>query len=141
MSLDDTIELRNKLISKYPQIEFPKADDICYATQNRQSAVKELSELTDLILVVGSNTSSNAKSLVRTAEIRGKQAYLINDFKEIDYSWIKNVRILGIASGASTPEYLITGVLGYLRKNFGEFKLMDHKIEERINFAPLLLNL
>ncbi len=140
LSIDDTIELRNRLLVRYSQIEFPKSDDICYASQNRQNAVKELTELTDLILVIGSNTSSNSKSLVRAAKLHGKPAYLISDHTEIDYFWINEIRKLGIASGASTPEHLIGGTLDYLRKNFGEFIVIDHKIEEGINFAPLSLN-
>jgi 4-hydroxy-3-methylbut-2-en-1-yl diphosphate reductase len=99
----------------FPMLEQPKSDDICYATQNRQDAVKVLAERCDLILVVGSDTSSNSKRLVEVSRDRGVPSYLIEDASHIDASWLDGVGTVGLTSGASAPEELVEGVIAWFR--------------------------
>jgi len=111
LSLDDVLEIVTALREKFPQISAPKNDDICYATQNRQNAVKSLAEETELILVVGSSTSSNSQRLVETAHRYDVPAYLVNSAEDIKPEWFNGIRCAGITSGASAPEEVFTNII------------------------------
>ena len=117
LSLDDTADIIAELKIKFPQIRGPKHDDICYATQNRQVAVKQLALECDLVLVVGSVNSSNSNRLHELAERQGVKAYLIDDAACIDVSWLKNINTIGVTAGASAPERLVKDVIMFLSKN------------------------
>ncbi|MBI3000282.1 MAG: 4-hydroxy-3-methylbut-2-enyl diphosphate reductase, partial [Deltaproteobacteria bacterium] len=107
LSVDDTREITEALKQRFPRMVMPPKEDICYATQNRQDAVKALAREVDLILVVGSKNSENSNQLCRVARSRGVPAYLVNDVNEIDPKWLAGVEQLGITSGASVPEQLV----------------------------------
>jgi 4-hydroxy-3-methylbut-2-enyl diphosphate reductase len=111
LSLDDTREVIAALTRRFPEIHGPDVDDICYATQNRQNAVKSLAAEVDLVLVVGARNSSNSNRLRETAAQFGLPAYLIQDDAEIDPAWVAGVERIGITAGASTPEVLVQRVL------------------------------
>ncbi|WP_332662094.1 4-hydroxy-3-methylbut-2-enyl diphosphate reductase [Aeromicrobium sp.] len=115
LSVDETMETVRRLREKFPQLEDPPSDDICYATQNRQVAVKEIAKNADLVIVVGSANSSNSVRLVEVAlEAGAKASYRIDDISEIDESWLDGVQNVGVTSGASVPDDLVQEVLGYL---------------------------
>ncbi len=135
LSVDDTREIVEVLKSRFPNIVLPKSEDICYATQNRQDAVKKLAELCDLILVIGSKESSNSNRLREVAERKGKKSFLIEDERGIDPSWFDGVRAVGITSGASTPEKLVRRVVQYLLNNGGISVEEIEGIEEKVKFA------
>ena len=116
LSVDDTRAVIEALKAKYPAIQGPKNDDICYATQNRQDAVRELSSKCDLVLVVGSPNSSNSNRLRELAERQGVAAYLIDGAIEIDPRWVQGRKRIGITAGASAPEVLVRGVIERLRE-------------------------
>jgi 4-hydroxy-3-methylbut-2-en-1-yl diphosphate reductase len=115
LSMDETESVVERLRRRFPMLEQPKSDDICYATQNRQDAVKVLAERCDLILVVGSETSSNSKRLVEVSHDRGVPSYLIDDAGQIDPSWIDGAGVVGLTSGASAPEELVEGVIDWFK--------------------------
>ena len=115
LSMDDTEEIIQALRRRFPQIVGPRKSDICYATQNRQDAVKLLTGQADLILVVGSRNSSNSNRLREIAEKRGVPAYLIDDASEIDPAWLSGKRCIGVTAGASAPERLVQQVMAYLQ--------------------------
>ncbi len=135
LSVDDTRAILEILKQRFPHLKTPKADDICYATQNRQDAVKRLAERCDLILVIGSRTSSNSNRLREVAERQGVPAYLIMDESEIREEWLDGVRAVGVTSGASTPEVLVTAVLDRLKSLGGEEPQEIVTTEERVTFA------
>jgi 4-hydroxy-3-methylbut-2-en-1-yl diphosphate reductase len=114
LSLNDTRQIVDKLRRRFPQIQSPASEDICYATQNRQSAVLELAQNAELILVVGSSNSSNSRRLVEVAQSAGTPAYLIDDIEDISIPWLKGVRRVGLTAGASAPEGLVERVVSYL---------------------------
>lgn len=114
LSLNDTRHIVDKLRRKFPLIKAPASEDICYATQNRQSAVLELAREAELILVVGSANSSNSRRLVEVAIGARVPAYLIDDIEDIKPSWLKDVRSIGLTAGASAPESLVKRVVHYL---------------------------
>ncbi len=114
LSVDDTRDIISALKAKYPAMQGPKNDDICYATQNRQDAVRELTAQCDLVLVVGSPNSSNSNRLRELAEREGVQAYLIDGADEIDPAWVAGKRSIGVTAGASAPDVLVQGVLARL---------------------------
>jgi len=116
LSVDDTHSVIAALKAKFPAIRGPKNDDICYATQNRQDAVRELSRYCDLVLVVGSPNSSNSNRLRELAEREGVDAWLIDDADEIDPRWVNGRRQIGITAGASAPQSLVDGVIARLRE-------------------------
>ncbi|KIQ98108.1 4-hydroxy-3-methylbut-2-enyl diphosphate reductase [Lysobacter sp. A03] len=135
LSVDDTRAIIAALRERYPMIEGPKKDDICYATQNRQDAVRELTRECDLVLVVGSVNSSNSNRLRELAEREGVEAHLIDGADEIDPAWLTGRRKIGITAGASAPEILVRGVIERLRE-LGADNLMDLKGEpENMVFA------
>ena len=115
LSMDDTARVIDALRDKFPDIQGPRKDDICYATQNRQDAVRELAEDSDLVLVVGSANSSNSNRLRELSERMGTAAYLVDDAAQIDESWLKDVSRIGITAGASAPEVLVRGVIERLQ--------------------------
>lgn len=117
LSVDETMETVRRLRERFPTLQDPPSDDICYATQNRQVAVKKLAPECDLVIVVGSTNSSNSVRLVEVALNAGARAsYLVDYAKEIDESWLDGVRTVGVSSGASVPEILVDEVLAYLAK-------------------------
>lgn len=120
LSVDETKDLVVALKRKFPKIQGPKKDDICYATQNRQDAVKTLALTCSLILVVGSRNSSNSNRLKELAEKRGSKAFLIDNATEIQDQWLHNVDCIGVTAGASAPEILVEEVIEKLRQKGGE---------------------
>ncbi|WP_222564885.1 4-hydroxy-3-methylbut-2-enyl diphosphate reductase [Novilysobacter antarcticus] len=135
LSVDDTRAIIAALRERYPMIEGPKKDDICYATQNRQDAVRDLTRECDLVLVVGSVNSSNSNRLRELAEREGVEAHLIDGADEIDPAWLAGRCKIGITAGASAPEILVRGVIERLRE-LGADNLMDLKGEpENMVFA------
>ncbi len=119
LSLDDTRDIIAALTDKFPHIEGPHVDDICYATQNRQAAVRALAKQVDLVLVVGARNSSNSNRLREVAASEKKPAYLVQDQSEIKPEWLQGVTSVGITSGASTPEVLVQGVVQVLSQHAG----------------------
>ncbi len=115
LSVDDTAQIIDALRARFPMIQGPRKDDICYATQNRQDAVRALAESVDLVFVVGSPNSSNSNRLRELAERCGARAYLIDDASMIDRDSLSGVRAVGVTAGASAPELLVTGVVEALR--------------------------
>ncbi|MCZ6463142.1 MAG: 4-hydroxy-3-methylbut-2-enyl diphosphate reductase [Proteobacteria bacterium] len=114
LSVDDTREIMAALAARFPAIVLPKRDDICYATQNRQDAVKELANHADLVLVVGAPASSNSNRLVEVAARCGVRSALIQNAGEIDAAWLEGVECVGVTAGASTPEFLVQQVVEHL---------------------------
>ena len=115
LSVDDTAKVIDALRQKFPQIQGPRKDDICYATQNRQDAVKSLADEVDLVLVVGSTNSSNSNRLKELAERCGARAYLIDDADMIDSQWLSGTASVGVTAGASAPELLVEQVIAALK--------------------------
>ena len=115
LSVDDTVGIIQALQARFPAIQGPKNDDICYATQNRQDAVRDLARQCDLVLVVGSPNSSNSNRLRELAERDGVESYLIDGAHEIDPRWIEGKQRIGVTAGASAPDVLIEGVIQRLR--------------------------
>jgi 4-hydroxy-3-methylbut-2-enyl diphosphate reductase len=120
---------------QFPAIQGPRKDDICYATQNRQDSVRELSSDCDLLLVVGAQNSSNSNRLRELAEKIGATAYLIEDADCIQKSWLENVKNIGVTAGASAPEILVQGVVNRLKKWGASAAIERLGREENIEFA------
>ena len=119
LSVDDTLEITDLLVSKFPDITGPKKDDICYATQNRQDAVKQLALESDLVLVIGSINSSNSNRLREIAERSGVDSYLIDSMENLEESWLEGKKNIGVTSGASAPEHLVKELINSLEKDYG----------------------
>jgi 4-hydroxy-3-methylbut-2-en-1-yl diphosphate reductase len=136
LSVDETNETVTALRERFPLLIDPPSDDICYATQNRQAAVKEIAGESDVVLVVGSRTSSNSVRLVEVALDAGaKAAYLVDDASDLDQDWLDGVTTVGVTSGASVPEDLVTGVLDWLAgSGFGDVQEVE-TVRERTVFA------
>ncbi|MEE8224466.1 MAG: 4-hydroxy-3-methylbut-2-enyl diphosphate reductase, partial [candidate division NC10 bacterium] len=117
LSMDDTREIIAVLKRRFPSAVFPPKDDICYATQNRQVAVKQMAGTIDLLLVIGSPNSSNSMRLVEVAQADGVRAYLIDDVSEIDPVWLEGARTVGITAGASAPEHLVQEAIDFFRRS------------------------
>ncbi|MEW6332269.1 MAG: 4-hydroxy-3-methylbut-2-enyl diphosphate reductase [Pseudomonadota bacterium] len=115
LSMDDTAKIVAALRERFPRIKGPKKDDICYATQNRQDAVKALAELVDIMLVVGSHNSSNSNRLREVAEARGVRAYMIDGPQDLRREWFEGVGKIGLTAGASAPELLVQQVIEWLQ--------------------------
>jgi 4-hydroxy-3-methylbut-2-enyl diphosphate reductase len=115
LSVDETIAIINRLRERFPQIIGPRTDDICYATTNRQAAVKQLARECDLVLVIGSRNSSNSNRLVEVAREHGADAYLIDNEGQVQEQWLKDKPVVGITSGASAPEELVQRVVQFFR--------------------------
>lgn len=133
LSLDDTEAIVEKLRQAFKNIEFPKSDDICYATQNRQDAVKELAKVADYILIIGSENSSNTLRLLELARKLGKQAELVTDPEDFALKAGFNARVVGISSGASAPEFLVETLVDKLRCADTQVENLKYK-EEKIEF-------
>jgi 4-hydroxy-3-methylbut-2-enyl diphosphate reductase len=134
LSLEDTREVVEALRKRFPSIEGPPSEDICYATQNRQLAVRELARRTDLILVVGSQNSSNSNRLVEEALKDGTQSYLIEDADCIQTEWLNGVRSLGVTSGASAPENLVAEVVSRFEREGAQVEELVTR-RENVQFA------
>jgi 4-hydroxy-3-methylbut-2-enyl diphosphate reductase len=115
LSVDETAEIVAALKRRFPQIRGPQREDICYATTNRQAAVKALADEVDLLLVIGSRNSSNSNRLVEVARSAGVESHLIDDETEIDEAWLERVETVGVTSGASAPERLVVRVCEWFR--------------------------
>lgn len=135
LSVDDTQSIIAKLKSRFPAIRGSKKEDICYATQNRQDAVKAMAQECDLVLVVGSVTSSNSNRLRELAERMGCRAYLIDGAEEIKPEWLANTKRIGVTAGASAPEVLVQGVIQCLQNFGGKYLGPIQGIEEHVIFA------
>jgi 4-hydroxy-3-methylbut-2-enyl diphosphate reductase len=136
LGVDDTRGIIDVLRRRFPQLVSPSSDDICYATQNRQWAVKLLAEQAEVILVLGSDNSSNSKRLREVAETSGARAYLIEDATRIDPTWLENVESVGITAGASAPEHLVQEVVAYFQGLGVEAIEEIAPVEERVTFSP-----
>jgi 4-hydroxy-3-methylbut-2-enyl diphosphate reductase len=134
LSVDETAGIITALRARFPDIRGPRREDICYATSNRQWAVKEMLPEIELLLVIGSHNSSNSNRLVDVARASGVDAYLVDDASEIDPAWLDGVQVVGITSGASAPERLVVGVCDWFRERgvtrFDPF----HIVEEDVTF-------
>ena len=135
LSMDDTAVVIEALRKRFPRIDGPKKEDICYATQNRQDAVKRLLQNCDLILVVGSQTSSNSTRLKEIAEKQGISAYLIDNADEIQHAWLQGKRSVGVTAGASAPEVLVEQVVERLKRWGGETVNEVPGIKEQVVFS------
>jgi len=136
LSVDETIQTVAALRERFPQLIDPPSDDICYATQNRQAAVKQIAKESDLVIVVGSDNSSNSVRLVEVAaEAGAKAAHLVDDASNIDERWLDGASTVGVTSGASVPEALVSGVLARLAEfGYGTVEEVE-AVEERLVFA------
>src|ERR671927_427177 len=115
LSVEETRAIINRLRERFPKITGPRTDDICYATTNRQAAVKQMAPLCDLVLVIGSRNSSNSNRLVEVARDHGAASYLIDNEAQVQEEWLEGVRVVGITSGASAPEELVQRLVGFFR--------------------------
>lgn len=134
LSVDDTAAVIDTLRDRFPAIVGPRKDDICYATTNRQQAVRELAQLAELVLVVGSRNSSNSNRLAELANRAGKQAELIDSAEDINPNWLANVKIVGVTAGASAPDILVQQVIARLQTLGGEAVIELTGREENIVF-------
>ncbi len=136
LSVDETMETVGRLREKFPLLMDPPSDDICYATQNRQLAVKQISDGCDLMIVVGSRNSSNSVRLVEVAlEAGAKASYRVDNADEIDPAWLEGVNSVGVTSGASVPDELVQGVLDYLQREGFPPAVEERLTEETLQFA------
>ena len=136
LSLDDTAEIIIALKERFPEIKGPAKDDICYATQNRQNAVKALSKEVDFVLVVGAQNSSNSVRLLEVAETTGVKARRIESASELDPEWLEEVRDVGITAGASAPEDIVQGIVAEISKMSSSSSVRDLEIvQEDVTFA------
>lgn len=134
LSLDETRDIVERLKQRFPQIQGPAAQDICYATENRQLAVKAVVPLCQTLLVVGSQNSSNSRRLVEVCENNGVPAYLIDDASEVKPEWLEGIQTVAVTAGASAPENLVQALIESLRsRGFGELEEMEIK-EEDVRF-------
>ena len=132
LSLDETRDIIVRLKQRFPLIQGPPAQDICYATENRQMAVKAISECVDLLLVVGSQNSSNSKRLVEVGDNFGVKSHLVNDCGDIDPQWLQGVKNVGVTAGASAPEHLVQELMQFLQDasfhQMEEIELVDEDV-------------
>jgi 4-hydroxy-3-methylbut-2-enyl diphosphate reductase len=136
LSVDETMQTVARIRERFPQLLDPPSDDICYATQNRQMAIKEISEHADLVLVVGSGNSSNSVRLVEVAlEAGARAAHRVDDATEIDEAWLDGADVVSVTSGASVPEDLVEGVLKFLADRGFPSARSVHTAEESLIFA------
>lgn len=134
LSVDDTAEIIEALKNRFPNIRSPRKNDICYATTNRQQAVKQLSSQADIVLVVGSKNSSNSSRLAELARRNSKNAYLIDYASDINLKWLENAQTIGVTAGASAPEILVKQVIEHL-KSLGCTSMIETEgISENITF-------
>jgi 4-hydroxy-3-methylbut-2-enyl diphosphate reductase len=136
LSVDDTRDVMKALAARFPKIVLPKRDDICYATQNRQDAVKELANYANLVLVVGAPASSNSNRLVEVASRLGVTSYLIQTAADVDPRWLEGIACVGITAGASTPDILVQGVIDHLNELSDGRAVLDSlpEVDEGVRF-------
>ncbi len=135
LSVDETNEVIDVLRERFPSIQGPPRDDICYATQNRQEAVKDMAGLVDVILVIGSDNSSNSRRLVEVARSMGTPAYLIDDETDLRPDWLAGRETVGITSGASAPEWLVERVVDWLKADGATEVEQLHTVDEQMRFS------
>jgi 4-hydroxy-3-methylbut-2-enyl diphosphate reductase len=135
LSVDETNQIVDALRSRFPEIQGPPREDICYATQNRQDAVKEVARRADVVLVIGSRNSSNSNRLAEVSQERGTPAYLVDDETEVDPTWLEGADVVGLTSGASAPERLVNRMLEWLAAR--GFDRVEQALitEESVRFA------
>jgi 4-hydroxy-3-methylbut-2-enyl diphosphate reductase len=134
LAVDETLGVIRKLRERFPEIVGPKTDDICYATQNRQDAVKQLAPHCELVLVIGSKNSSNSNRLVEVAKEHGAQSYLIDNETEVQEPWLAGVETVGITSGASAPEELVQRLVEFFRARGAEDVSVLESSQENVRF-------
>jgi len=135
LSLDETKDIMERLKDRFPMIRGPKSQDICYATENRQMAVKGVAQFCDLLLVVGSANSSNSKRLVEVGHNYGVQSFLVNDWSDVDPAWLEGAKNVGVTAGASAPEYLVDRIVSALQdEGYGQLEEVE-MIEEDVRFS------
>jgi 4-hydroxy-3-methylbut-2-enyl diphosphate reductase len=134
LSVDETRAIINRLREKFPAITGPRTDDICYATTNRQAAVKQMAPQCDLVLVIGSRNSSNSNRLVEVSRELGTEAHLIDNESQVDETWLEGKRTVGITSGASAPEELVQRLVGYFRERGVESVEEFQVVQEDVRF-------
>ena len=135
LSVDETNEIIDVLRERFPDIQAPPRDDICYATQNRQEAVKDMARDADVILVIGSDNSSNSKRLVEVVRSSGAPAHLVDDESHIEPAWLDGADTVGVTSGASAPEWLVERVVDHL-KALGATEVRQlHTVDEQVRFS------
>jgi 4-hydroxy-3-methylbut-2-enyl diphosphate reductase len=130
LSLDETRDIVAALKAKYPLIQGPPAQDICYATENRQIAVKAVAPLCELLLVVGSQNSSNSRRLVEVCEKTGVPSYLVDDRSEVKPQWLEGVKTVSITAGASAPENLVEELIAFLQTDYGFGEMVEMEVKE-----------
>ena len=135
LSMDDTARIIDILRERFPEIQGPRKDDICYATQNRQDAVKRLASAHDLILVVGSPNSSNSNRLKELAERLGSRAYLIDGPQQIDPVWVNEATAIAVTAGASAPENIVRAVCERLQELGADTISQEHGVDETVQFS------
>ncbi|HEY2483635.1 MAG TPA: 4-hydroxy-3-methylbut-2-enyl diphosphate reductase [Candidatus Binataceae bacterium] len=133
LSVDDTRDIMDTLKERFPALLTPKTDDICYATQNRQNAVKELVAVSDVVLVVGSRQSSNANRLVEVARQRGARAFLVDSMADVEPTMLEGVKALGLTASASSPEWLVEEIIGAFADRGAQVELLS-VAKERVHF-------
>jgi 4-hydroxy-3-methylbut-2-enyl diphosphate reductase len=134
LSVDETTEIIERLRERFPKIVGPKSDDICYATTNRQIAVKQLARECDLVLVIGSTNSSNSNRLVEVARDHGADSHLIDNHMHVDEEWLEGVETVGITSGASAPEELVERLVEFFRARGADDVSELHTVDEDVRF-------
>jgi 4-hydroxy-3-methylbut-2-en-1-yl diphosphate reductase len=134
LSVDETRAIINRLRARFPNIVGPRTDDICYATTNRQAAVKQLAGVCDLVLVIGSSNSSNSQRLVDVTRELGTEAHLIDHEGQVQEAWLEGKRVVGITSGASAPEELVQRLVGFFRERGTEHVEELEVIQEDVRF-------
>ena len=135
LSLDETTDIVARLKQRFPMIRGPKSQDICYATENRQMAVKGVAQFCDLLLVVGSANSSNSKRLVEVGQNYAVKSYLVNDWAEVQTEWLEGVNNVGVTAGASAPEHLVENIVSALQTHgFGDMEEVE-MVEEDVRFS------
>jgi 4-hydroxy-3-methylbut-2-enyl diphosphate reductase len=137
LSVDETNEIVEALRERFPSIQGPPREDICYATQNRQDAIKEVARRSDVVLVIGSDNSSNSNRLAEVARDLGTRAYLVDDETEVDPAWLEGARVVGLTSGASAPERLVDRLLAWLAAQ-GATEVEEVRLaEEHLRFSDV----
>ena len=135
LSVDETDQILEVLRARFPEIQGPPREDICYATQNRQDAVKEVARRADVVLVIGSRNSSNSNRLAEVSRERGTPAYLVDDETEVDPGWLRGAEVVGLTSGASAPERLVDRMLDWLAERGFDKVEQAMVTEESVRFA------
>jgi 4-hydroxy-3-methylbut-2-en-1-yl diphosphate reductase len=137
LSVDETNQIIGVLRERFPAIQGPPREDICYATQNRQDAVKEVARRADVVLVIGSENSSNSKRLAEVARELGTPAYLVDDEREVDPAWLEGAEVVGLTSGASAPDWLVDRMLAWFA-DLGAIEVEELRLtEEHLRFSDV----